>query len=138
MEVARPLPTPNDKFEVQIYDTRVSRFVFFRFVSSKDEAKKVMATQRALRHRVKHVPVTHTSRRLIGRRAHGRSVQSQKPKAGDRKFTVAEREVPAELQALHREILALRKRAGVSGSSALPGSIAVCKKMIAQLAAKLS
>jgi hypothetical protein len=68
MEVGRPEPKLHHRYEIQIYEVRFSRFVFHKFVSSLDEAKREMGRQRALGHRVKHVAVVHVQRRPIGGR----------------------------------------------------------------------
>ena len=46
MEVALPHPKPHHRYQVQIYDVRFGRFVYHKYVSSLDEAKREMARQR--------------------------------------------------------------------------------------------
>jgi len=137
MEVGRPEPKPHHCYEIQIYEVRFRRFVFHKFVSSLDEAKREMARQRALGHRVKHVAVVHVQRRPIGGRCQrlGRTNSAGGIRRESRNFPRPVPEDP-ELKALKDELKALRKKLGLDSTAALPNSKEKCRQLIKRLGAK--
>jgi hypothetical protein len=139
MEIARPEPKAHHRFEVQIYDTRVGRFVYYKFVSSKAEAQHEMERQRALGHRIKHVPVFHAVRGSVGRRQHSRAGRSVLPtKRMHRDLKVSARKLDPQLAKLQEEIRQLRKQLGIGVSEALPALVARCEQIIKRLKARLA
>jgi len=139
MENARPEPKPHHRFEVQIYDSRVGRFLYYKFVSSKAEAQREMARQRALGHRVKHVPVVHASRGPVGRREQSRFTPGNAArKRVQRDLSIPARKVDPQLTALQQEIQRLRRQLGTGVGEALPASIGRCEQIIKRLKARLA
>ena len=139
MEVARPEPAAHHRFEVQIYDMRVGRFVYFKFVSSKAEAQREMERQRALGHRVKHMPVVHVGRGPVGGRQHSRHAQSSLlRKRMHRDLTTPPRKLDPQLITLQLQINRLRKQLGIGVTEALPASIVRCEQIIKRLKARLA
>jgi hypothetical protein len=139
MEVPRPEPKPHHRYEVQIYDVRYGRFVYQKYVSSLDEAKREMARQRALGHRAKHVAVVHVQRGPIGRRYQGpgggRSFEGTRRKGRNIPKPVPE---DPELKALKGELEALRKTLGLDAATALPNSKEKCRQLIKRLRANFA
>jgi hypothetical protein len=124
---------------VQIYDSRIGRFVHFKFVSSKAEAQREMARQRALGHRVKHVPVVHAARGPVGRRHQSRAVHGSSAKMPiQRVVTVHARKIDPQIAALQEEVSRLRRQLGTGGGEALPASVVRCEQLIKRLKARLA
>ena len=123
MDVWRPAVPGWARFEVQVYDKRYRRFVFYSYEGSIERAQRTMTSLRASRHLVRHLELS-----ALARATGWIAVESKPSKTAPDSRMEAQRARLTELQERLRALWAQEGRE----MRAMPGSEAKLRSLIGE------